>query len=402
MKLTKISLAALIALGAFSSVASATPLEEAIKNVDVSGMARYRYTNTRERAGGHSGSESGHGFKIITDFKAAIDDNFFGVLGLRYNATDDSGSGHMGTNKTNTDSTFNVYKAYLGYTIGKTTVIAGKQDLGTFFDDDAIGTGIKILNQDIEGLTLAAVAFDALENLDGETDGDLFKTVREAGYDAGNLYGAAIIGSYDPISFQLWYATVTNAADLIGVELVGSFDITDDVNVGFTGQYINNNADSKLKGTAGYNDGNYYAFELSTGLYGADLSAGYIGWKAKDYGATSFSIEDKGHLIAPGEQLFSDEAEGTDYTFAKGKGDFWFVTLGYGYDKFYGGVDYINGKVKLSADDKIEYEEIMPKVSYQYNKKLKFSSFYSFLTKDVKGEGETKQEKLRFEAKYSF
>ena len=33
MKLTKISLAALVALGAFSSVASATPLEEAIKNV---------------------------------------------------------------------------------------------------------------------------------------------------------------------------------------------------------------------------------------------------------------------------------------------------------------------------------------------------------------------------------
>ena len=49
MKLTKISLAALVALGAFSSVASATPLEEAIKNVDLSGFARYRYTNTHEK-----------------------------------------------------------------------------------------------------------------------------------------------------------------------------------------------------------------------------------------------------------------------------------------------------------------------------------------------------------------
>ena len=45
MKLTKVSLAVLVALGAFSSVASATPLEEAIKNVDLSGFARYRYTN---------------------------------------------------------------------------------------------------------------------------------------------------------------------------------------------------------------------------------------------------------------------------------------------------------------------------------------------------------------------
>ena len=38
MKLTKVSLAALVALSVFSSVASATPLEEAIKNVDLSGL----------------------------------------------------------------------------------------------------------------------------------------------------------------------------------------------------------------------------------------------------------------------------------------------------------------------------------------------------------------------------
>lgn len=40
MKIAKISLAALVALGAFSTVASATPLEEAIKNVDLSGYAK--------------------------------------------------------------------------------------------------------------------------------------------------------------------------------------------------------------------------------------------------------------------------------------------------------------------------------------------------------------------------
>ncbi|MFW5625547.1 MAG: major outer membrane protein, partial [Campylobacter hyointestinalis] len=38
MKLVKMSLAAIVAAGALSSVASATPLEEAIKNVDVSGF----------------------------------------------------------------------------------------------------------------------------------------------------------------------------------------------------------------------------------------------------------------------------------------------------------------------------------------------------------------------------
>ncbi|MDR1976734.1 MAG: major outer membrane protein, partial [Campylobacteraceae bacterium] len=37
MKLTKLSLAAIVAVGALGSFASATPLEEAIKGVDVSG-----------------------------------------------------------------------------------------------------------------------------------------------------------------------------------------------------------------------------------------------------------------------------------------------------------------------------------------------------------------------------
>ena len=42
MKLFKLSLAAVVAAGALSSV-SAAPLEEAIKDIDVSGFGRYRF-----------------------------------------------------------------------------------------------------------------------------------------------------------------------------------------------------------------------------------------------------------------------------------------------------------------------------------------------------------------------
>ncbi|MDR0467928.1 MAG: major outer membrane protein, partial [Campylobacteraceae bacterium] len=42
MKLVKLSLAAVVAAGAMTTFASATSLEEAIKGVDVSGMARVR------------------------------------------------------------------------------------------------------------------------------------------------------------------------------------------------------------------------------------------------------------------------------------------------------------------------------------------------------------------------
>ncbi|WP_169784880.1 major outer membrane protein [Campylobacter curvus] len=407
MKLTKISLAALVALGAFSSVASATPLEEAIKNVDLSGFARYRYENTTTKeSGSDRTTKAGHKFKFVTNFKAAIDDNFFGVLGLRYNKTD--GSGDLGTSnntpttdKTNTDGTFGVHQLYLGYTIGGTTITAGKQEIGSFFTDDAIGTGVRVVNQDIEGLTLTAFAFDALENDSVETDGGLFEAIRgTSNYTAGNLYAAAVAGSYDPISFQLWYASLTEVADLLAVEVAGNFAVTNDVSIGAKAQYINNNADSKAKVlSSDYTDGNFYAGELSTSLFGLDLSAGYIGWKAKDHGTTSFSLEDKGQLIQPGEELFG--YDNADYTFAKGKANFWYGTAGYTYDKFFAGVDYIKGEIKYNSS-KDKYQEIVPRLAYQYNKKLKFSSFYSFLEKKDKDGNKDKQDKLRFEAKYSF
>lgn len=47
MKLVKLSLVAALAAGAFS-VANATPLEEAIKDIDVSGVLRYRYETGNE------------------------------------------------------------------------------------------------------------------------------------------------------------------------------------------------------------------------------------------------------------------------------------------------------------------------------------------------------------------
>ena len=45
MKLVKLSLAAAVAAGALAMSASAVPLEEAIKDVDLNGYARMRYTH---------------------------------------------------------------------------------------------------------------------------------------------------------------------------------------------------------------------------------------------------------------------------------------------------------------------------------------------------------------------
>ena len=408
MKLTKISLAALVALGAFSSVASATPLEEAIKNVDLSGFARYRYTNTRNKSADASATPSqdrnkaGHNFKMITNFKAAIDDNFFGVVGLRYNATDGSGdNAGAGTDKTNTTKGFGVHQFYLGYKIGGTTITAGKQTIDSYFTDDAIGTGVRVVNEDIEGLTLTALAFDALEGDDVESDGNLYKaTGYLSTYDVGNLYAAGIAGSFNPVSFQLWYGTLTNLADVLAADVSAKFDITNDFALGARLNYANSTADKEAKNILGYNDGNFYAGELSTSLFGLDLAAGYIGWKAQDKGISAFTFEDQGSLISAGEDVF-------DWTYAEGKGNFFYATSAYTFDKFTVGLDYVKGTQKTSAgagnpDVKDKVEEFVPRFAYQYNKKLTFSSFYSFQTHKLPNDVKTKEDKFRFEAKYSF
>ena len=407
MKLTKVSLAALVALGAFSSVASATPLEEAIKNVDLSGFARYRYTNddtknsTTIPTKKHS---AGHVFRMQTAFKAAIDDNFFGVLNLRYEAKDNSGDATAGTDKTNTTGSFGVYEMYLGYKVGNTTVTAGKQLLGTFYDaKDLAGTGIKVVNTDVPGLTLAAAAFDAVQSDGTELDGPLLKTLTGSISDApGNIYYLGAAGSYDPVSFKAAIANVQEVATLYGADAGVSFNVTDDVNLNLKGQFVHNDSDHKDVA-----DANFWAVQAGTKLFGAKLNAGYLDFDAKnkDNNKISFATLDaNGELINPAKILNGVMSGGKQYyNNIKGNNDYWFVTTGYDIDKFGFGAGYTQGKGYSWAlsKERAKRSEWSLDASYKYSKKLTFLSWYA-AAKDKKDGESYKQNRIRFEAKYSF
>ena len=410
MKLTKVSLAALVALGAFSSVASATPLEEAIKNVDLSGFARYRYTNdytkkSTANTGTEKGSNAGHAFRMQTAFKAAIDDNFFGVLNLRYDLTDDSGDKNAaGTDKTYTTGTFGVYEMYLGYKAGNTTITAGKQLLGTFFDDkDVAGTGLKVINTDVPGLTLAAAAFDAVQSDGTELDGPLLKTLTGSISDApGNIYYLGAAGSYDPVSFKAAIANVQEVATLYGADAGVSFNVTDDVNLNLKGQFVHNDSDHKDVA-----DANFWAVQAGTKLFGAKLNAGYLDFDAKnkDNNKISFATLDaNGELINPAKILNGVMSGGRQYyNNIKGNNDYWFVKAGYDIDKFGFGAGYVQGKGTSYALQELRAKrsEWSLDASYKYSKKLTFLSWYA-AAKDKKDGASFKQDRIRFEAKYSF
>ena len=413
MKLTKISLATIVALGAFSSVASATPLEEAIKNVDLSGYARYRYTNKNNKINHNRtvvDSSTNHQFRIFSTFKAALDDNFFGVMTLRYQSNDGTGGatahGTPVNDRTNTTNTFGVAELYLGYKAGNTVVTVGKQPVGTIFTDDLIGTGLVVKNSDIQGLTLTAVAFDALQsNLNNSLELDAAYDDEFLGH---NLYAVGAQGSYDPISFQLWYASLTDVVNLIAAEVGGNFDVTNDFNLGAKAQYVHSNASSKISGLTGeYNDANFYAAELNSNFFGADLALGYIGWKVDKFNNVDrfgiIALEDKGGFLNAGETAFDDDGvTSSEYTKLTGKGNFFYTTLGYSFNDFRIGGDIVTGKIKQADDTKEKINEYVARAEYKYSKKLSFVSWYSFKTDKVDNQDKEKQNTLRFQAKYSF
>ena len=392
MKLVKLSLATIVAAGALSSVASAASLEEAIKNVDVSGYARYRYDAKNTNTSTEEFNGNTHRFTTDINFKSAVDDNFFGVIGFRYDSRDKSGE-RAGAD-TKVGQALNVRQFYLGYTAGNTTIQAGRQVLGTFFTDDMVGTGIKFLNKDITGLTLAGIAFDNLQN-----DGDIGTGKLRIGangkqkvYDR-NLYGVAAIGSYDPVSFQVWYAALDSVAQLYAL------DVTLGVNLGgadlsLQAQYAGSAmwANFANKGTTRLDDGQFWAIKAGAEAFGFDASVGYVNIDTKNNRASLISFEDQGDFITAGQDLL-------DYTLIEADQSIYFVTAGYKFNDYLRvGADYVGAKYDNEISS-YKGSEVVLRADYKYNKKLNFKALFSNIDRDS---GENDDKHLRFEARYNF
>ncbi|EAK6156922.1 major outer membrane protein [Campylobacter coli] len=416
MKLVKLSLVAALAAGAFS-VVNATPLEEAIKDIDVSGVLRYRYETSNEwsdingvaqnQGSGISGKQD-HKYRAQLNFSGAIADNFKAFVQLDYNAQD----GGYGTNNGSTtrsyeaanSSTLNVRQLYLTYTNENvaTSVILGKQQLNTIWTDNAIdglvGTGVKVVNNSIDGLTLAAFAVDSYNS--DEQGGELGTVLNFN----ENLYGAAAIGSYEvfngQLNPQLWLAYMTDNAFFYAVDAAYNTTIFDGVNWTLEGAYLGNSLDNELK-DLGNGNGNFFALNGSIEVNGWDATLGGLYYGKKDK-ATVTVIEDQGNLgsLLAGEEIFY--TNGSKLNGDTGRNIFGFVKAGYTFNETVRvGADFVYGGTKTenhSGGDKLE---AVARVDYKYSPKLNFSAFYSYVNVD-KDTDSTHHDAVRLQALYKF
>ncbi|HIC3441738.1 TPA: group 1 major outer membrane porin protein PorA [Campylobacter jejuni] len=424
MKLVKLSLVAALAAGAFSA-ANATPLEEAIKDVDVSGVLRYRYDtgNFDKNFVNNSNlnnSKQNHKYRAQVNFSAAIADNFKAFVQFDYNAAD----GGYGANGIKNDQKgLFVRQLYLTYTNEDvaTSVIAGKQQLNTIWTDNGVdglvGTGIKVVNNSIDGLTLAAFAVDSF--MAEEQGADLLgkstisTTQKAAPFQAdslGNLYGAAAVGSYDlaggQFNPQLWLAYWDQVAFFYAVDAAYSTTIFDGINWTLEGAYLGNSLDSELDDKRHAN-GNLFALKGSIEVNGWDASLGglYYGDKEK---ASTVVIEDQGNLgsLLAGEEIFY--TTGSRLNGDTGRNIFGYVTGGYTFNETVRvGADFVYGGTKTEATNHLgggKKLEAVARVDYKYSPKLNFSAFYSYVNLDqgVNTNKSADHSTVRLQALYKF
>ena len=460
MKFLKLSLAASVALGAFSTASFAQPLEDAIKGIDVSGYLRYRYNDDRYDANEFNKdsvakSNATHRWKAVADFKAPVADNVAFNFGVLYNNESNNvqGTGGLGSGLgSGKDGSFGVstFNAVITPDSTATTVIIGKQRLATPVTnagDDDRGTGILALNSDLEGFTFAAGAFDSWSIDDVHKGYDLGDnsgtSVTKPLYALAGIYG--VDTAYGHFGAQLWGFYIQDAVDALGFGELSWNNATFDVALQYALAKLDN-SDSSILGAlhpsvVGTNNlqigsvANRANIAEANDLFvinlGADFAQEYnvpldvkLGWVTNFQDGTAVTLNDDGTAFKyAGAIWWQNDATGFSTSALLNRGGIQRFGNEQEVSVFYGaigysmvdsrlriGLDYVWGNNEVTTGNAtlydIDFQEITPRISWKHNKNLTISGYYAYLMTDgpnpVSGNEDQDRARARVEVKYSF
>ena len=237
-KFTKLSLIAALALA--GTTASAQPLAEAIKNVEVSGTVTYRYDDQSiENVAGADGdddSETSNKYKIAVNVNSKVNDDV--TFNSRFILGENDGSGTdfgsldtQASGDTNLDA--KLTEANFAYTgIANTVVVVGKQAIPTAFtiDRDATGienTGTGILAQTTFGPATLHAAYFNQTNFNTSNDTGLNDITKGVEYLKGSkdVITAGIALALGPVNVDASYVDVDDTFDAYTVGADAAFDL---------------------------------------------------------------------------------------------------------------------------------------------------------------------------------
>ena len=444
MKALKLSLVAALAVGSFSAL-NAKPLEEAIKNVDLSGDLRYRYDSSTARkapqafiGAGVAGNQD-HRFRARFGAKADIGDGFKIFGQIHYDNDKNRGFGDpasAGQGRTQTGNPFALRQAYLQYDMADygLNFIWGRQELGTIWTDDFVGTAAKVVYSPYDGLAIAAFAVDSFEE---DTDGDnanfgyiLGDGQTGVGVDGNpqydenhpnvrnmltsrlykyNMYGAAVLSGFDlggsSLDFNLWFAQLMNTATFYAADFKYTLPLADDLAWSLRATYLGNSVDSYFK-NKGADAGNFVNVYGDIKGYGFDGGLGGVYYGKKDK-ITINTIEDVGSFgLSVGKEFMY--SRGSWIVLSQGQTTAGYVNVGYtlpsdfriGLQGVYGGTKTGANGAAWGGGDKLEG---VVEASYKYSANLDFLTWYSYLNYSGRTnvDNETKNT-FRIQARYTF
>ena len=377
MKITKLSLATIIALGSIS-FANAQNLEDAIKNVEVSGTVAYRYNDYEEstssaNANRSVGSDSSNNYKAAINLGVKVNDDV--KFNSRLIAGNQTNAGEKVLNtQTEGDENFDVFlsEANFDYTGVQNTVITlGKQGVTTPFTlsrdalgNEATGTGLVATTHMGDMVSLTGGYFNQT-NFDNN-DGGL------------NPSGAAATAVNGSESFTY----VTGTAAYAGVTLDATYaelqDRFDAYSVGIKGDYAIN--ELKLAPYARYSSLDLDSSDNDNTLWKTGIQA---------------NLGIFGAYIAYGQTNEEGGTVGTDASSDSGMDDHWRVTLSGISDAsaIYATVDTqvtdtVNVSLNYSEIDvgsksnDVDQNEIYAQVAYKMSKNLSTYARLGQLEKD--------------------
>ncbi|MEO1924289.1 MAG: major outer membrane protein, partial [Nautiliaceae bacterium] len=381
--LKKLSLAALVALGSVS-VASATPLTDAIKNVDLSGMLRIRYYNEQP---GDDDANTWNKWRTngIFVFKVPVDEHIKFVyrasVQTYFKSDDDSAEGIPGNNNLKTLAINDVDTGhmnnllFMAYSNGPLNAIIGKIPVKTPITsaDPATpghGAGAIVTYNVGNGLTVAAGYVDAIRHAKA-TDYSHYVGNTEA----NSIYTAAAIYSNDLVDAQLWYFHINKAIDSEFV-LSANVKALKDYGVTIKANYATSNMadadDFNIDGVKGADLSDKDYFDITV-KYDQDALHALIGYASAsdDDGVVTTSVDSPLGGVLPTQQRTN-------------------IANDYDTDAIYAMLGYdVTSALNVSAryanfdgSDDNDADEYVVQADYKYNKKLSFQAYYSVYDAD--------------------
>jgi len=393
--LKKLSLAALVAMGTMS-FANATPLTEAIKNVNVNGYLRLRFYNeTPDKGDGYNRWRTNA--KFIFTIPVAENTSFVWRVSDQTDVRDRSTSNVMAkVDVTLLDNLF-----FLKYSKDGLNAIVGKIPVLTPITSadpqtTSHGAGAIATYNVGSGLTVAAGWVDA--NVNHDDFGTLNAKVTSA-----DIYTAAAIYSNKDLGInnaQVWFFNVTNLVDYLwalraDLDLFKMANVDNGYDVQFHVDGVISNLDDDVATALGNTGDDSHTYYNVSATAKADAFCAKIGWAQTNdkAGVAAYSVDAPIAAVVTAQQRYAI-ANMTDAATIYGK-------VGY----------MVNAQTNVYVEaanihnqDKANSAEYVVGGSYKVNKKFGLSAYYSVLnySDDAEKAGNVDNNEFRFEAKYTF